>query len=255
MTSKQMPPNNRLQQTALRAAAEPERSAALSKGEHMAMIARVKSGLSHLLMSEAWRLASFCKDIEDAEKHLDWPQPRQHENLGHAAASVVLAAAALEAAINEIYLQAVDRSVDAFPELTRSQLDLLAQLWEVVETARSHPLKKHDVALAATQRGDMPSGEEPGQSAQSLFALRDLLVHFKPEWDDELDRHLRIEQRLRSKFEANQLSARASGRMLWFPGQCLGAGCAAWACHTASRYHSEFARRLGTKARLPADEF
>lgn len=88
---------------------------------------RVQSGLCALLMSEAMRLASQCRSIEESEKRLDWPQPHQEENMGHAAATVILAVASLEAAINEIYLQAVDQNVEAFPSLTTSEVDLLAQ--------------------------------------------------------------------------------------------------------------------------------
>ncbi len=215
--------------------------------------ARVKSGLSALLMSEALRLASQCRSIEESEKHLDWPQPHQEDNIGHAAATVILAAASLEAAINEVYLQAVNGNVGAFPSLTVPQVALLAQLWDVLEKSRADVLRKHSVALTLAGLADMPLGEKPAQDVASLVKLRDLLVHFKPEWSDEPERHLKIEQRLESAFELNQLSARAQGRMLWFPGKCLGAGCADWACEVALKYHSEFTTRLGVASRLSAD--
>lgn len=216
--------------------------------------ARVKSGLSSLLMTEAWRLALLSRSIEDSERDIDWPQPRQHENLGHAAAAVVMASAAVEAAVNEVYLAAVDRNYTGFPLLSSEQVDLLAEVWDIVESSRAKPLKKHAVALAAVGRPAIPMGEEPGQSAAALFELRNLLVHFTPEWDDGLNRHAKLEQRLAGKFEPNQLSASARGRMLWFPGRCLGAGCAFWACRTAYSYHQTFAELLGISMRLPPDD-
>lgn len=194
----------------------------------------------------------MSREIEEAEKHLDWPQPHHEENLGHAAACVTLSAAAMEAAVNEIYLQAVDANYSAFPGLSRTQVDVLASLWDVVDTSRAQTIKKHEVALAAVGKAKINRAHEPSQSAESLVGLRDLLMHFKPEWDDELNRHLKLERRLEGKFLGNQLSARATGHMLWFPGRCLGSGCATWACRSAWRYHTAFVRSLGAISRFPA---
>ncbi|WP_428309043.1 hypothetical protein [Immundisolibacter sp.] len=193
----------------------------------------------------------MSQHIEDAESQLEWPQPQNDANLGHAAASVTLAAAALEAAVNEVYLRAVDQSFSAFPKLNRAEVRLLAELWEVVESSRAQTIKKHELALAALNKPEISRGTSVSQDAASLLELRDLLMHFKPEWEDELDRHRKVEGRLRGKFAENQLSARATGRMLWFPGRCLGAGCAIWAVQSASRYHEEFVESLGATSVLP----
>lgn len=166
---------------------------------------RVKSGLAALLMLEAQLLATRCVEIEESEKDLDWPQPHFEESTGHAAAVVLLATSALEAAINEIYLHAVDGNVNAFPSLTEQDVTLLGQMWDPLEASRAPVLRKFSVALVVARRTPMVPGKEPTQSCSVLIALRDLIVHFKPEWEDELDKHLKLEKQLRSKFTLNQL--------------------------------------------------
>jgi hypothetical protein len=209
---------------------------------------RVKSGISKLHIQSSNLYACLCECIEEEEKHLEWPQPRWDEARSYALSSVVLAAAALESSINELYQQAIDRDRNALASLAHSQMELLEVLWPEVE--RFPILRKYQVALSASGRQPMPNGKEPYQSASSLIVLRNALVHFKPEWDDELRAHLSLEQRLSPLFSASQLASKARGEMLWFPHKCLGAGCARWATDTASRFSQEFCRLMGIPERL-----
>ncbi len=209
---------------------------------------RVKSGFSDLLFNSAQMFAEKSRAIEDSEKTLKWPQPNHKQNYGYATAAVIMSAAAMEAAINEIYDRSVDKRYDEFPLLNEGQVDLIAQLWPVVEMASV--LKKHDVALTAASLNIIEPGCEPRQSAAALIALRDTIMHYKPEWDDQLKKLKSHEDRLTGKFPLNQLTDNLSGHMLWFPGRCLGAGCAKWACDTAYDYHVAFVERLGVKSHL-----
>lgn len=124
-------------------------------------------------------LANQSQSIEADEKHLKWAQPNSTQNLGFAAAAVIIATAALEAAINEIYDRAADKRYPEFSLLTTEQVDLIAQLWSVVEM--SAVLKKHDIALVAAGLPRIDPGSEPCQSAKALAALRDTILHYKPE--------------------------------------------------------------------------
>lgn len=98
-----------------------------------------------------------------------------------------MSTAALEAAVNEIYLQAVDKTLSAFTRIDAVQVALIAELWQVLENSRAPMLKKHDIALTAIGQSPFRLGVEPVQSAASLIGLRDPLIHFKPEWNDELE--------------------------------------------------------------------
>jgi len=210
---------------------------------------RVKSGFSDLLFNSARIFAEKSQALENTEKALEWPQPSHRQNYGYATAAVIMSAAAMEASINEIYDRAVDKRYTEFPSLKKAQVDLLAQLWPVVEM--STVLKKHDVALSAAGLRIIEPGCEPSQSAAALIALRDTIMHYKPEWDDQLKKLKSLEDRLTGKFPLNQLTDNLSGHMLWFPGRCLGAGCAKWACDAAYNYHIAFVNSLGIKSHLP----
>src|SRR5262249_45431182 len=89
-------------------------------------------------------------------------------------------------------------------------------------------------------------GEDPYQSANNVIKLRDALVHYKPEWDDESGQHQNLENRLRAKFALNPYAPTGS---LWFPHQCLGAGCANWAVAKTRSFSDEFCVRLAIPRR------
>lgn len=213
------------------------------------LTSRVKANLSIQHLKSAALFAEHCAEIESAETALPWPQPHQSHLQSYASAAVLLAVAALEASINELFLQSIDGAIDALSPLSRREIERLAVVWEEVEGSFSI-LGKYRLVLSLCGKKAMDRGAILYQSADSLIKLRNALVHFKPEWHDELKVHRNLEERLRSRFEENQLNAQAGGQMLWFPGKCLGAGCAEWAVTTAAAFDCEFCRRLGIKERL-----
>ena len=209
---------------------------------------RVKSGLFQFHLNSAARFASACVTIENEEKHLEWPQPKWEEARSNALAAVLLSAASLESSINEFYQQAVDKDRKAMKALSENQINLLAELWPEIE--QFSPLRKHQTALVAMGYEPMNKGQEPYRSADGLMRLRNALVHFKPEWDDELKDHQSLEKRLSQLFPISALANRAKGRMVWFPNKCLGAGCAEWAVESAIKFSQQFVSTLGIRERL-----
>jgi len=209
---------------------------------------RVKAGLFQFHLDSADRFASVCAKIESEEKHMEWPQPRWDEARSNSLAAVLLAAASLESSVNEFYQQAVDKDGNALKPLSESQIKLLAELWPEIE--KLSPLRKHQIALVTMGHEPMSQGQEPYRSADGLMRLRNALVHFKPEWDNDLKDHRSLEQRLSQLFPVSVLANRAKGQMLWFPYKCLGAGCAEWAIESAVRFSQQFANTLGIRERL-----
>lgn len=209
---------------------------------------QVKSGLARLHIESCSLFSDLCQLIEEEEEHLDWPQPRWDKARSYALSSVVLAVAALESFINEFYLEAIDRSKNVQRSLTNEQLSLLEQLWPEVE--KFPVLRKYQVALTAKGSESMSTATDPYQPAAALVALRNALVHFKPEWDYSLNEHQKLEARLKSYFRSSRLSNKAKGEMVWFPNKCLGAGCAMWSQATAKSFSERFCRKMGIKTRL-----
>jgi hypothetical protein len=209
---------------------------------------RGKSGLFQFHLNSAARFASTCVAIENEEKHLEWPQPKWEEARSNALAAVLLSAASLESSINEFYQQAVDKDRNAMEALTENQIKFLAELWPEIE--QFSPLRKHQIVLVAMGYESMNKGQEPYRSADGLMRLRNALVHFKPEWDDELKEHQSLEKRLSKLFPVSALAGRAKGQMVWFPHKCLGAGCAEWAVESAIQFSHQFVSILGVRERL-----
>jgi hypothetical protein len=159
-------------------------------------------------------------------------------------AGIVLAAAFLEGGINELFLSAADKDTNVLPGSSAEELGLLSELWELLEDQRAAPLRKVQVALQATRRAPFEKGAPPFQSAENLFRLRNAVVHYKPEWDDELDVHGDLQKRLKGQFADNPL---VPVGVTWFPHRCIGAGCARWTCESGMGLLEEFIRRLGAQ--------
>jgi len=209
---------------------------------------RVKANLSRQLLATAKLFGRHCAEIAEREGQLEWPQPSWEASRSYATGAVVMAVSALEASINELYLEAVDRNSHALGALTAEQIAQLETLWEAVD--RTKILAKYQLVLAVCGKERMPKGMEPYQSVDALIDLRNAVVHFKPEWDDELVEHAKLEKRLASKFDDCALALRATGHMVWFPGRCLGLGCANWAIGAVERFVAEFCGRLGIRERF-----
>jgi hypothetical protein len=214
----------------------------------MHAIGRTKANLSRLHLRTAQLFLAQCEEITRNEAHLPWPQPHWEESRSYASGVVILAVAALEASINELYLESADRDQTALPEIALDRLELLATLWEEVD--KFSILKKYDIALAACGKEPLIKGAKPYQSAKGVVDLRNALVHFKPEWAGGLDLHSKLEEQLAKKFQSCALASQATGALVWFPHKCLGAGCASWSIDSVRKFVSEFCGRMGIPDRL-----
>jgi hypothetical protein len=170
------------------------------------------------------------------------------EHRSYAIGAVIAAASYLETAINELYLEAVDRNRNTFPEERLRLAELMGHVWNDIE--QMTVLAKYQVALTLAEVPPYLKGEDPYQSVDGLFRLRNALVHYKPEWDTELEEHRKLEERLGKRFKDSRMS---SPRQAFFPHRCLGHGCAAWATTTALGFYRDFMRRLGLNMRSLGD--
>jgi hypothetical protein len=205
------------------------------------------AGVKHNFSKQHLRAATLFAD--DAQKcEAMTKQPDEEHRSRHRAcvtAAVLSAVAFLEASVNELYLSAVDQDLTNLPTFDHKLFQLFGQFWENVE---KYPiLQKYQIALLLAGKDRFNPGVQPYQNTESLIKLRDTLVHYKPEWDNEAGQHQKLEKRLRScKFA---LSPYADTGRLWFPHQCLGAGCAQWSVVTARDFSDEFCNQLGISKR------
>lgn len=181
------------------------------------------------------------KAVARADPH--WPA---HTLLTYVSSAILLSACTIESAVNEFFVDAVERS-NWVQELGDRTLRHLAALWEEwLREKQLGTLEKTQIALTATGHRRFNKGRAPYQDADDLFFLRNSLVHFVPEWLTNQDRHERIEKRLRSYgFRPNPFAAKDSP---FFPGQCLGSDCACWAVRTAHSFVLTFFKRMGIES-------
>jgi hypothetical protein len=157
--------------------------------------------------------------------------------------AVLASAAFLEASINELYLEVQDRLVENGGQ-GRRVLAVPAHFW----SQAAHPpiLHKYQLALVVADAEPFDESRSPFRDADGLVALRDALVHGRPEWRDAHGRRQNLERRLRAKFPHNPLASEADAE---FPDRLLGAGCAAWAVRVAEKFSNDFCHRMAIPAR------
>jgi hypothetical protein len=207
------------------------------------LAARVKHSFSRQHFSAAEFFSEEASRIESSGP--DQSEVERSNHRAYVTGAIFSAVAALESSINELYLEAKDKDKTALAGLTDADLSALEGEWASVESQPT--LEKYQEALKRLGRPELDRGSNPFQDADSLIYLRNALIHYKPEWDDETKIHAKIRARLNKKFALNTLSDPNS---LWFPHQCMGAGCAAWSLDTTRAFVVEFCKRMGLAPRL-----
>lgn len=212
-------------------------------GSKMAVTARVKHNFSRQHLIAARRFADLCAGVE----LMSCPTEQDRsDHRAYATSAVIFSVAFLEGSINELYMEAVDGNRNSLSGLSDQQIAILAELWQIVE---QHPvLNKYQIALAVCGVQRFDKGAEPFQGTDGLVKIRNVLIHYRPEWDHELDEHKKIQERIGTRFRSSPF---ASSTHLWFPHQCLGAGCARWSVQQAECFIREFCQRLMIPSRLP----
>jgi hypothetical protein len=146
-------------------------------------------GLHHLLA--ACRFASRIAELELENSGRPfgafWDEIL-HNSLGVATLTV----ASLESYANELY---VEGSI-VTPALNPAAAQEIAEL---IESASI--LQKYSTALAVRVGKPLDRGIEPVQNAHALIKLRNAVVHFRPEWSHEQDKHDKLAKILRHKFK------------------------------------------------------
>lgn len=175
-----------------------------------------------------------------AEKAGEMEQQESVDRSQHRAnvtAAVLTSVAFLEALVNEAYFKIIQTKLP--PSLAESQRQLIQQLWDQTVEGVS-TLKKYQVLLLMLGATPFDAGGHPYQDTQSLIKLRNCLIHYSPEFHDEAQEHEALKRRLQGKFAENPLAPHTH---LWFPHQCLGAGCARWSIDTARVFAEAFTAR------------
>lgn len=157
--------------------------------------------------------------------------------------AILAAAASIEGRINELYLDATDNLLTVF--ICKEKQKILSDLWPTLDERKFSTLDKYQILLTAIGKEKLNTSKKPFQDVKLLTDLRNMLVHYKPEWDDDQKDHKKIKDKLRGKFETNPFYS--DGTTPFFPNNCLSYGCARWAVESSAEYILEFMSRIGAE--------
>ena len=159
---------------------------------------------------------------------------------------IMSSVAFLEAAINELFLDANDDHLSYVSELGPDKVRVLKEAWPEIK-AEQEIVKKYRRAHGLLRDTELQDLENLFRITGLLVKLRNELTHYKPVTRtvgdrDGLSKWPRIlEDELPRLFDSNPLAAGHP----FVPDGCLGAGGATWAVETAERFATEFFGSIG----------
>jgi hypothetical protein len=176
------------------------------------------------------------KKIEESNTILDPSQDIQYRS--YVCGSILSTLAGFESAINELYTDAADQNPHNLKGLKQQTVERLARLWKTVE--RLPTLEKYEIVLIEAEKTTF-QGTHLRSNAEYAQDLRNALMHYKPEWDNEQKIGKRFEKQYNKKFKLNPYASKSQA---FFPHRCLSYDCAKWVFTSIINYLDEFYSEL-----------
>lgn len=196
----------------------------------------------------------FVEVAENIEVNWEGRKRFDPNHRAYVIGAIILVVNFLEAAINELFLDAVDDHLVYIHSLSTPEICELKSYWKMTEGRNEHvqTLEKYQMALNLLRRPLFDTDRAPYQSVAELFGFRDGLVHFKPKTysipnQDKLLLGLRSRIGTKSngviKYPLNSLAE--GDKVSMALDKILGYGTAAWARDSAQAFADEFFSRIG----------
>jgi hypothetical protein len=199
--------------------------------------------------------ALFARAAAAQEKAYDgnFREPLCFDHRAHVLGAIIMAASALEAAINEFHSDAGEADGARIAVLTPAERSLLADMWErgIPRTSRYPILDKFDIALALLRKGGLDRSHNTYRDVKHVVELRNEFVHYEPSWQTHdamvapsgADPH-RFEKALRGRFPDNPITGDGNP---YYPDKLLGHGCASWAVQAVTSFLDRFYGVVGVE--------
>jgi hypothetical protein len=166
--------------------------------------------------------------------------------------SVLSSVSFLESTVNELYADAADEAYNFSDKRHEALLQLISEKWKNTRNFDRAPvLTKYQKILSIAEKNPFDEGDPAFANVRDLIEIRNYLLHYKREWvvvrngrtpqKSEETTADKFEKALRKKFATNPLAAK---NVPFFPGKCLGHGCAEWAVVNSVIFTDAFFRRL-----------
>lgn len=197
----------------------------------------VKSNFSGPHLSSAALFSGKVGDIEDQHKDDEFGSFFE-EIRSYSMACVISSVASLEAYANEIFID----HKEYFPEIEER---IVVKFWELYE--QKSILDKYSFALFIKDKEEFTKGESPYQDIYALIKLRNALVHFKPEWDDQQNIHKTVSSKLSGRFEPTKFMGPHEPL---FPKRWSSSGCTKWAVRSVVDFVTVFDEMAGFDSKI-----
>jgi len=183
--------------------------------------------------------AQTASEIENAYKSIDPPRKKLDLYLSQVSTAVICSVAALESNVNE-YIIDHEKYINEVPAISDPRLlkkytfnenELSSQLLQ-----STNIIFKYDIICFIKNNSFLPENKLK-QDIRYLARLRNALVHFTPEWDNALSRHIDLEKDRKNRFAPNPFYDPGS---LFLPYRGLSASCALWSCKVSNEFMEFF---------------
>jgi hypothetical protein len=210
-------------------------------------------------IDQAWAAVLFsrmCGQLEqspppaspdEANRGLSYAEEAAPRHRALVTGSIFASVAFLEACINELFASARYPNLEVGGKLPLEERERMVSMGDYLETLPT--LERFQAALTLLRRTVFDKGRSPYQDAALLVKLRNALVHYKPRWrpggseaftsaeESKLTKAL-----AEKKFAPHPFTGPGNP---FFPDQCLGHACTAWAWQSALSFSDEFFARVG----------
>lgn len=163
-------------------------------GASVSAIVRTRTNLALHHLLAAGRCAARVTIVEN-DNHGNTLGPFWDEILQDSLGVATLTVAALEGYANEIWFENEPVASDINQVAARSISELID---------RESILRKYSLALAFNAGKNLDQGTQPVQDVDALIRLRNEVVHFRPEWLGEQEKHEKLSRQLSGKFRPSQ---------------------------------------------------
>ena len=186
--------------------------------------ARTRLDFSIVHMLAAARSSRHTKIAEDSG-NID-------ETLQDCTTCVISTVAALEAYANELFFDLPS----TFPG---HKSEFLTAIWSFFES--KGVLEKFEFALLLRNNSAIEKGQSPYQDVAALIKLRNAVVHFKSEWEDEQTTHKKVTAAIQGKY--------------LLPDNAHPGFTSRWACHACTEWAVtcalDFVKEFEQRSNLP----
>jgi hypothetical protein len=191
----------------------------------------------------ALELEEYCKDDKQKKNkiHTDY--------ISYVSSSILASIAALESNINEMFIDFREKyetalkgtdsnthkmveAINAFSVIDDMFVNIMKKPKPVLSKYKTLSLLIKGINIIQTKEED---------NLKFIIKLRNNIVHFSPEWDNDMDEYGKIEKTYKNQYAGKfLLSPIYSDGAMFFPYLCLSADCSLWCMNSVKQFTEDY---------------